>query len=760
MRKLLIVACLLFALPLSAGTIKLTQDTVWSFPQPAIVADDIDLNGHSLNISLGDPFHPSELILSGRVSGKGSLGIGGLTSTLIVTGPLDLDGPVGIAVGHVFLRNTNHFHGGLSLAEAGVRPGTTFVEDAGAIPAGTPLALNATLDMGPYSLDVSSLNGRTNDIPRRVELLLRGGTLTVSGSGPSNFGGFIDGYGAIIVTGNLHCIRGGGQFAGSIQIAGGTMTLEQSGFSIDAPITIPSGTLRLFQGGSGSVSIDAGVLEVSVDVFNPVSNGIGQLSLTSSSRFIASVTEFRKTIPMLLIISSITLGNSVLDFRPPSHEFPRDTVVIIRNEGTQPVNDTFAGLPEGATFTVDGGIYRINYHGGTGGDVTVRTLNVATATTLTGEPVSLLTPQFATLHSVTRRTRSASGIPAGSAAFYDGDNLLGTALIDPAGAATFRTPALRPGTHTLTAQFTGSSSDAPSTSAPVSYVVNIPVPTFRVTLTSSNNPSVAGVPVPVYAFVATDSGPSDGTVDLMDGSMTLNTLAVTVPGGVAFSPVFTPGLHSLYAIYRPSNGIGGTTSEPLLQNIVENDATRTTFTAFPNPASSGEPVQLTAAVRASAGVPWGRVTFFDDATPLDSVAVDAAGTASTTVRGLKGGMHQLTARYDGVERFTPSVSPMVPLTVQFCSAPVIVAPPANASVVRGGSMTLTITTRGDEPQRIEWFRGTYPDTANPLGQGASLTLQNVLATTAVWVRASNTCGLAYTAATVTVVERRRRSAGL
>jgi|GEM_PF-5651927 len=75
-------------------------------------------------------------------------------------------------------------------------------------------------------------------------------------------------------------------------------------------------------------------------------------------------------------------------------------------------------------------------------------------------------------------------------------------------------------------------------------------------------------------------------------------------------------------------------------------------------------------------------------------------------------------------------------------------------------MTLTIATRGDKPQRIEWFRGTYPGTENALGEGPSLTLHNVLATTAVWVRASNTCGFAYTAATVTVVERRRRSAGL
>jgi len=674
MPKLLIVACLLFALPLSAGTITLTQDTVWTFfsgDSPIIFADDIDLNGHSLGIRWGDPFHVMGFILSGRVSGKGSLSISGLSSSFLITGPLDLDGPVSIAVGSAHLSSANHFHGALSVAEFGVRFGTAFVEDAGAIPAGTPLFLDAVLIVGPYSIDVSNLTGRANDIPGRVRMELGGGTLTVSGSGPSNYGGLINGYGKIIVTGDLHCasyLGGGGSFAGPIEIAGGTLFLERAGFSSTAPITVfSSGTLRLLRGGTGPVSVGDGAIEVLPDTyFDPTSSVTGELTLTSSSRFIATVTRIPFSVPMLRIADPITLGNSVLDYRPAAQEFPRDKVIIIRNEGSQPINGTFAGLPEGATFTANGGIYRINYHGGTGGDVIVTTVSVATGTTLSSEPLSSSTPQYATLHSLTRRMRSPSGTPAGLVTFSDGNTILGTVPMDSTGAATFRTPALQPGTHTLTARFTGSASDAPSTSDPLSYVVNIPPPVFRLTLTSSNNPSAAGAPVLLYAFVATDNGPSDGTVDFVDDSTTLATLAVKAPGGAAFTTAFAPGIHTLYAIFRPSNGMGGITSELLVQNVVK----------------------------------------------IDSV----------------------------------------------CSAPVIVALQANASISRGGSATLSVATRGDEPQRIEWFRGSYPDTASALGEGPSLTLHDILTTTPVWVRATNYCGSAYSAGTITVAESRRHAA--
>ena len=48
--------------------------------------------------------------------------------------------------------------------------------------------------------------------------------------------------------------------------------------------------------------------------------------------------------------------------------------LLIDNDGTDPVVGTFAGLPEGATFTVAGVPLQISYVAGTGNDVVVTTL--------------------------------------------------------------------------------------------------------------------------------------------------------------------------------------------------------------------------------------------------------------------------------------------------------------------------------------------------------------------------------------------------
>jgi hypothetical protein len=48
---------------------------------------------------------------------------------------------------------------------------------------------------------------------------------------------------------------------------------------------------------------------------------------------------------------------------------------IIDNDGSDPINGTFNGLLEGATFTVNGAIFQISYIGGTGNDVVVTRFN-------------------------------------------------------------------------------------------------------------------------------------------------------------------------------------------------------------------------------------------------------------------------------------------------------------------------------------------------------------------------------------------------
>ncbi len=81
------------------------------------------------------------------------------------------------------------------------------------------------------------------------------------------------------------------------------------------------------------------------------------------------------------VIGTVTLGNGTLNtsfwdgFRPKGGE----QFIIIDNDGSDPVDGTFKDLPEGATFSIDGVVFRINYAGGDGNDVVLTVISVPAA---------------------------------------------------------------------------------------------------------------------------------------------------------------------------------------------------------------------------------------------------------------------------------------------------------------------------------------------------------------------------------------------
>jgi hypothetical protein len=89
-------------------------------------------------------------------------------------------------------------------------------------------------------------------------------------------------------------------------------------------------------------------------------------------------------------------------------------------------------------------------------------------------------------------------------------------------------------------------------------------------------------------------------------------------------------------------------------------ATMTTLAVSATSVPFGKPITLTATVTPTSGAPnntpTGKVTFFDGATPLGTVAVDANGTAKLTVTNLTRGLQPLTASYSGDVNFTTSTS--------------------------------------------------------------------------------------------------------
>ena len=126
-----------------------------------------------------------------------------------------------------------------------------------------------------------------------------------------------------------------------------------------------------------------------------------------------------------------------------------DQLTIVRNTSGSGVSGTFSGLPEGSTDVIDGYPFQITYKGGSGDDVVLTALPLATTTTISaskqtstyGQSISFTAVVSANQHTVT------PGPPTGEVAFYDGNpaaggTQLGNAVVNSAGDATLATPSL------------------------------------------------------------------------------------------------------------------------------------------------------------------------------------------------------------------------------------------------------------------------------------------------------------------------------
>src|SRR5260370_20418903 len=94
--------------------------------------------------------------------------------------------------------------------------------------------------------------------------------------------------------------------------------------------------------------------------------------------------------------------------------------------------------------------------------VAIRIIN--TSTNLQATPTSAVTGQAVVL---TARVAGGSGVPSGSVSFYDGAATIGAAPLDVNGKAVITASGMTNGSHLLTAQYTGSSVYAVSTSQPL-----------------------------------------------------------------------------------------------------------------------------------------------------------------------------------------------------------------------------------------------------------------------------------------------------
>ena len=305
-----------------------------------------------------------------------------------------------------------------------------------------------------------------------------------------------------------------------------------------------------------------------------------------------------------------------------------------------------------------------------------------------------LTPPSATLPLGTPLTLTASISPAtvtGPITLTEAGVPLASST-QQAGTASFILPNLTGGPHTLTATYPGDSSNAPTSSSPVTVTIAPDPTTTFLSLARLAVPS--GLPAIVNIRVASPlTSTPVGTVTLHAGTLILatGTLTNAVPGSgyvtLAFPTDTLPlAPYILTATYTGSLADTPSTSTPATLTIVPIPTTATlaiTRTQIPYQT----PTTLTASITndiTPTQTPTGTVTFYANTTPLATVAIDQIGTATTTFLPALPGAYALTAHFTPSARFAPATaSPQLlyatlPIAVSVAPTALTIAPDASA----------------------------------------------------------------------------------
>jgi hypothetical protein len=442
---------------------------------------------------------------------------------------------------------------------------------------------------------------------------------------------------------------------------------------------------------------------------------IGSFKFTSCSSKPLSTTSLISSLNPSALDQPVTFTATV----KPASGTGTPTGTVTFNDGATVLG---TGMLSGGTTTLTtsglaGGAHLITaVYGGdanfTGGasPVLTQTVNKAASSTSvasSNNPSSRGAPVIFTA----KVTSLAPGTTTGTVTFKDGAATLGTGTLSGAGTATFPTPALAAGAHSITAIYGGDANFTTSTSPILTQTINTTASSSSV-VASSNDPSIIGTAVTLTASVTSlVTGPLTGTVTFQDGASALGPpVTLNVTGTATFTTSgLTAGTHSITAVYGGDANFASSTSSALMQTV-NKVANSTSVASSSDPSIFGTAVIFTATVMSSAtGMPTGTVTFQDGAATLGTGML-SGGTATLTTSALAGGAHSITAVYAGDTNFASSTSPALTQTVADFS---LSASPTSLSGTAGSTSTytITITPAGGFNQTISFQCGGAPTMA-------------------------------------------------
>ncbi|MGA7988942.1 MAG: Ig-like domain-containing protein [Candidatus Dormiibacterota bacterium] len=328
-----------------------------------------------------------------------------------------------------------------------------------------------------------------------------------------------------------------------------------------------------------------------------------------------------------------------------------------------------------------------------------------TATALVASANPSVSGQTVTYTATVTAVAPAAGTRTGTVEFQDGGvDIAGCSAkaVSAAGKATCAIAYTGPGSHTITAIYSGDANFSGSTSVPLTQTVNLG--TTSTVLTSGTNPSMTGATVTFTANVtatAPASGTRTGTVEFLAGGVDIaGCSAVAVPASgkpTCATNVLPVGTTTITAVYSGDANFAASSAAPLTQTVNQGGTTTKVVSSL-NPSSTGVTVTFTATVTATApatGTRTGTVAFDDGGVGIAGCAAQvltAAGTTTCATNALTAGAHTITAVYSGDGNFTTSTSPPITQTV-LTTTTTSLSSSVNPSVF-GQSVQYTATVAG------------------------------------------------------------------
>jgi large repetitive protein len=301
-----------------------------------------------------------------------------------------------------------------------------------------------------------------------------------------------------------------------------------------------------------------------------------------------------------------------------------------------------------------------------------------------------------------------AGVPTGSITFTIDSTNSQTVTLNATGQAILTQSTLTRGSHTITAQYTGDSNFAASTTSLTQQITNAATTT---TLTETPTSAVYGQAVTYTAVVASaPSGlgtPTGSVIFTVDGTPTPSVALDGTGTATLTLSQLSVGTHTVTAAYSGDNQFAASVSAAPLSEPVGKDATSVALSSAGTPAPFGQNIVFTATINPlapGAGIATGTVIFSIDGTAQPAVAVDATGKATLTLNNLTRGSHQIGATYSGDNNFTANSALFTQQVNNAASSTALTASPTPS--VFGQTITVTATVSSVVPSLTTTPTGT------------------------------------------------------